>query len=69
MARRCDFISYVRTDGLRVQQDVALLRAGGVRVFIDVHDIEAGVLWEAALDSALAQCERVMVFRSAAARA
>lgn len=69
MARRCVFISYARTDGPRVQQDAALLRAGGVRVFIDVHDIEAGAQWEAALESALAQCERVMVFWSAAARA
>jgi len=68
MARRSIFISYARDDGPRVQKDAALLRAGGVRVFIDVQDIEAGAPWEAALESALEKCERVMVFWSQAAK-
>ena len=68
MAQRCVFISYARHDGPRVQKDVALLRAGGVRVFIDVQDIEAGSRWEAALETALAQCGRVIVFWSRAAK-
>ena len=68
MAGRRIFISYARDDGPRVEKDAALLRAGGARVFIDVQDIEAGSPWEPALESALAKCERVMVFWSRAAK-
>ena len=42
MATRSVFISYARADSRIVLSDVELLRAGGVRVFMDVHDIGYG---------------------------
>jgi hypothetical protein len=44
-----------------------LLRAGGATVFLDVDSIEFGDRWEDALAQAVARCERVLVFWSAAA--
>jgi len=69
MARRSVFISYARQDRDDVEASAELLRAGGVRVFIDVLDIEFGERWQDALRLALEKCERVMVFWSIAARA
>ena len=42
MPSRTVFISYARTDRAAVDQAVDLLRAGGVRVFLDVTSIGAG---------------------------
>lgn len=69
MARRTVFISYSRTDRDAVDQAVDLLRAGGVRVFLDIASIEFGDRWKDALQEALRRCERVMVFWSRAAAA
>lgn len=69
MARRSIFISYAHADRPEVEESAALLRAGGVRVFVDVRDIDYGERWKDALKTALDQCERVMVFWSLAAQA
>ncbi len=69
MPSRTVFISYARTDRAAVDQAVDLLRAGGVRVFLDVASIEFGARWKDALMNALRRCERVMVFWSRAAAA
>lgn len=61
------FISYASHDREIVSAAARLLRAGGATVFQDVADIEFGTRWKEALNAALAQCERVMVFWSAAA--
>ena len=68
METRSVFISYARADGPIVLPDVELLRAGGVRVFMDVRDIEYGERWHAVLKRAIDTCERVIVFWSAAAK-
>jgi hypothetical protein len=69
MACRTVFISYARADRDAVDQAVDLLRAGGVRVFLDIAAIEFGARWKDALYDALRRCERVMVFWSRAAAA
>lgn len=69
MARRSVFISYAHADRPDVEESAALLRAGGVQVFIDVRDIDYGERWKDVLQNALAKCERVMVFWSLAAQA
>src|SRR5512135_148894 len=69
MASRTVFISYARADRAAVDQAVDLLRAGGVRVFLDIASIEFGARWKDALMNALRRCERVMVFWSRAAAA
>jgi len=61
------FISYASDDRAIVSAAARLLRAGGATVFQDVIDIEFGTRWKDALFKALDQCERVMVFWSAAA--
>jgi hypothetical protein len=61
------FISYSSTDRPIVSAAARLLRAGGATVFQDVIDIEFGTRWKDSLFEALARCERVMVFWSAAA--
>lgn len=66
-SRRSVFISYARADGERVRPHVELLKAGGVKVFVDVVSIDYGERWKDALEKALKHCERVMVFWSAAA--
>jgi hypothetical protein len=68
MATRSVFISYAHADSQVVLPDVELLRAGGVRVFMDVRDIDYGERWATALKRALDGCERVIVFWSAAAK-
>lgn len=65
---RSVFISYSHDDGEAVRRDAELLRAGGVRVFIDVRDIAYGERWRDVLRDSLLRCERVLVFWSAAAR-
>jgi hypothetical protein len=69
MARRSVFISYAHADRPRVEESAALLRAGGVTIFIDVVDIDYGERWMDVLKRALDKCERVMVFWSVAAKA
>jgi hypothetical protein len=69
MASRSVFISYCRSDREDVHDAVDLLRAGGVKVFLDVVDIDYGERWRDALAKALQRCERVMVFWSRAAAA
>jgi hypothetical protein len=69
MASRSVFISYSRSDRDDVDDAVGLLRAGGVKVFLDVVDIDYGERWKDALTQALKRCERVMVFWSRAAAA
>lgn len=69
MARRSVFISYARDDRPDVEESAALLRAGGVRIFIDLSGIDYGERWQDALHQALDKCERVMVFWSIAAAA
>lgn len=61
------FISYSSADRAIVSAAARLLRAGGATVFQDVIDIEFGTRWNEVLFAALARCERVMVFWSAAA--
>lgn len=61
------FISYSSDDRAIVSAAAQLLRAAGANVFQDIADIEFGAHWETALLKAIAQCERVMVFWSAAA--
>ena len=61
------FISYSSDDRAIVSVAARLLRAAGANVFQDIADIEFGAHWETALLKAIAQCERVMVFWSAAA--
>ncbi|HEV7912758.1 MAG TPA: toll/interleukin-1 receptor domain-containing protein [Albitalea sp.] len=63
------FISYSRQDRDLVTLAARLLRAGGATVFLDVSDIADGDKWEAVLLKAIAGCERIMVFWSAAAAA
>jgi TIR domain len=69
MASRSVFISYSRADSADVHDAVELLRAGGVKVFLDVADIDFGERWKDVLFKALNRCERVMVFWSQAAAA
>ena len=69
MPQRRVFISYAREDRPDVEDSAALLRAGGVSIFIDVHDIDYGERWKDALQQALQRCERVLVFWSRAAQA
>lgn len=68
MAQRSVFISYAREDWPEVEASADLLRAGGVKVFIDTRDIPFGDRWQEALRKALERCERVLVFWSLAAR-
>src|SRR6185369_17054198 len=68
MATRSVFISYARADSQLVLADVELLRACGVRVFVDVRNIGYGEPWRAVLTKAIDACERVIVFWSAAAK-
>lgn len=63
----CVFISYSSDDREIVSAAARLLRAGGATVFQDVVNIEFGARWKETLFNALGQCERVMVFWSAAA--
>ena len=65
---RSVFISYSHDDSDDVHRDANLLRAGGVKVFIDVLDIAYGDRWSEVLGDALRRCERVLVFWSAAAQ-
>ncbi len=46
---------------------VALLKAGGASVFLDVNDLNYGDLWEEKLTTNITRCDRVLVFWSAAA--
>ncbi|HZF81386.1 MAG TPA: TIR domain-containing protein, partial [Rubrivivax sp.] len=64
---RSVFISYSHTDRSAVRRDAELLRASGVQIFIDVHDIAYGERWAEVLHQALLQCERVLVFWSRSA--
>lgn len=66
---RTVFVSYSRKDSDRIQQAVALLEAGGARVFRDIDDIEFGDDWEEVITRKLQECERVMIFWSANAKA
>jgi hypothetical protein len=61
------FISYSHADREVVSVAARLLQAGGARVFQDVRDIAFGAPWKEALQEAIAKCERVLVFWSAAA--
>ena len=67
MASRSVFISYASTDRDDVTGAADLLRAGGVKVFLDVVGIDFGERWKDVLYKALYRCERVMVFWSLAA--
>ena len=66
---RTVFVSYSRKDSDRIQQAVALLEAGGAQVFRDIDDIEFGDDWEEVITRKLQECERVMIFWSANAKA
>ena len=61
------FISYSSVDRQIVSAAARLLRAAGATVFQDITDLQFGDNWDQALQRAIAQCERVMVFWSAAA--
>ena len=66
---RTVFVSYSRKDSDRIQQAVALLEAGGAQVFRDIDDIKFGDDWEEVITRTLQECERVMIFWSANAKA
>lgn len=61
------FISYSSIDRQIVSAAARLLRAAGATVFQDIDDLNFGDNWDQALRKAIGQCERVMVFWSAAA--
>lgn len=61
------FISYSSVDRQIVSAAARLLRAAGATVFQDITDLQFGEKWDQALLKAIAQCERVLVFWSAAA--
>lgn len=61
------FISYSSADRQIVSAAARLLRAAGATVFQDISDLQFGDNWDQALLEAIGQCERVMVFWSAAA--
>jgi len=61
------FISYARENREFVDRAVVLLKAGGVKVFIDVNDIKYGEKWEVVLNDSICKCERMLVFWSSAA--
>jgi len=61
------FISYSSVDREIVAAAARLLRAAGATVFQDISDLQFGDNWDQALLKAIGQCERVMVFWSAAA--
>lgn len=61
------FISYSSADRQIVSAAARLLRAAGATVFQDITDLQFGENWDKALLNAIGQCERVMVFWSAAA--
>jgi hypothetical protein len=62
------FLSYARADRERANAVKMLLELGGAQVFMDWRSIPPGIEWEVALTRALADCDVLCVFWSAAAQ-
>lgn len=60
------FLSYAHEDRGRVDAVKTLLELGGAQVFIDWRSIRPGTAWGSALAHALAECDVLCVFWSAA---
>lgn len=56
------FISYARADKAFVVDMTERMRAAGVDLWLDVLDIPMGRSWDDAIEAALKECKRVLVF-------
>jgi hypothetical protein len=58
------FVSYARSDRELVSEITAKLRAAGADLWVDIHDMAEGENWDDAIEHALKQCSRFLVFLS-----
>lgn len=59
------FVSYVREDAVRVDRLAAVLRAAGVRVWLDTADLRPGQDWKMAIRAVIRDAQAVIVCFSA----
>jgi TIR domain len=61
------FISYSRRDFYFAEQLAVRLRRQGLEVWFDVHELEMGSDWAAAIDRGIAECDTFVLVASRAA--